>query len=165
MVEKGDKSNRNHWYLRPHLWGPCLLLIISVGLAIAYIITSSNRTLTELEGTMFQFFILSLGLLASYIIGKHSAKQAAFDLIKPHARSAFRRLIFLYQSLSRLALAIEDGKENNPSGEKDYVLEKLEAIVIEQIATANDSLEDWRDIVPEEVEELINRISKSENEK
>ena len=33
-------------------------------------------------------------------------------------------------------------------------LARLEAIVIEQLATADDALEDWRDIVPEDVEEL-----------
>ena len=38
------------------------------------------------------------------------------------------------------------------------VLEKLEAIVVEQIATANDALEDWRDIVPEDVKELMSKF-------
>ena len=33
-------------------------------------------------------------------------------------------------------------------------LAKLDAIVAEQLATADDALEDWRDIVPEDVEEL-----------
>ena len=37
---------------------------------------------------------------------------------------------------------------------------KLEAIVIEQLATADDALEDWNDIVPDEVSELkIGRAS------
>jgi hypothetical protein len=37
-------------------------------------------------------------------------------------------------------------------------LARLEAIVIEQLATADDALEDWRDIVPEDVKELRGRL-------
>ena len=36
---------------------------------------------------------------------------------------------------------------------------KLEGIVVEQLTTASDALEDWRDIVPEDVEELYQRLS------
>lgn len=43
---------------------------------------------------------------------------------------------------------------NNSGPIHPSVLDKLESLVIEQIATANDALEDWRDIVPEDVEEL-----------
>ena len=34
-------------------------------------------------------------------------------------------------------------------------LAKLEVIVVEQLAVTDDALEDWRDIVPEDVEELL----------
>ena len=70
-------------------------------------------------------------------------------MVEPHARSAFRRLISLYQSLSRVATIIEE--EGNGDATK---IEIVKAIVIEQIATANDALADWHDIVPESVEEL-----------
>ena len=39
------------------------------------------------------------------------------------------------------------------------ILAKLEAIVIEQLSSADDAIEDWRDIVPEEVKELDQRFS------
>jgi hypothetical protein len=35
----------------------------------------------------------------------------------------------------------------------------LEAIVAEQIWTATDALEDWRDLIPEDVEEVERRIA------
>ena len=105
MLEKRSKSKQNDWYRRIDLLGSGLFILISVGLAITYIVIASKRTLTPLEGTMLQFFILSFGLIASFVFGRHSAKQAGKELIKPHARSAFRRLIFLYQSLSKLIKA------------------------------------------------------------
>lgn len=159
MIEKKSKPKKSGWCLAIEKRVPWLLILISVGVAIAYIVIASKRKLTPLEATMLQLFILSLGLTASFIFGKRSAKEAAKDLIKPHARSAFRRLIFLYQSLSRLATAIEQAKQEEISElNGNMVLEKLEAIVVEQIATADDALEDWRDIVPEDVEELMYKL-------
>jgi hypothetical protein len=80
------------------------------------------------------------------------------DLIKPHARSAFRRIFSLYHSLSRMAVSISKVKESEFSKEND-VLRTIQAIVIEQIATADDALEDWRDIIPEDVKEVEKRMS------
>ena len=54
---------------------------------------SSARSLTSLENTLLQFFALLFGLVGSYFIGKNSAKDAAYEIIKPHAKSVFRRLI------------------------------------------------------------------------
>jgi len=36
---------------------------------------------------------------------------------------------------------------------------KIEAIIAEQLVTADDALEDWRDIVPEDVKELEQRLA------
>ena len=100
--------------------------------------------------------ISALGLIGSYIFGKNSALENANEVIKPHARSAFRRLLSLYQSLSRVAFTIDDCRN---SGDYKLTVEKLESIVIEQLATADDAIEDWADIVPAEVNELKqNRI-------
>ena len=162
MIKNKNNSKEKRWYLRIDLWGACLFILISVGLAVAFIVIASKRILTPLEGTMLQFFVLGLGIIGSFLFRKLSAKQAAKDLIKPHARSAFRRLIFLYESLSRLAKAIEKGKDASDSN-SNLVLEKLEAILVEQIATADDALEDWRDIVPEDVEELTDKLKARKN--
>ena len=154
-LENNKKSKQELW----SLWASGLLILASVVVAAVFAVIASKRTLTQLESIMLQTFSLSAGLIGSFIFGKQSAKQAAKELIKPHARSSFRRLVFLYQSLSRLAIAIEKGKKNNNSDKKEgVVLDKIEAIVVEQIATADDALEDWRDIVPEDVEELYNKL-------
>jgi hypothetical protein len=43
--------------------------------------------------------------------------------------------------------------------ENQVTLAKLEAIVVEQLASADDAIEEWKDIVPEDVEELDQRFS------
>lgn len=129
-------------------------------LAIIFILISSIRDLTSLENILLQFLILSLGLVGSYIWGRQSAKDAAKELIRPHARSAFRRVLSLYGSLSRLAYAIERARSTNHNDQVNVVvLDTLEAIVTEQIVTVNDALMDWRDIVPaEEITEDVNEL-------
>ena len=47
--------------------------------------------------------------------------------------------------------------ESTPENHR-LTLPKLNALVIEQLATADDALEDWRDIVPEDVEELKQKL-------
>ena len=84
------------------------------------------------------------GLGGSYIF----VRQAA--ITGPHARSAFRRLASLYGSMGRVANIIaEEAPEDDATKMKI-----IEAIVTEQIATVDDALSDWQDIVPESVEEL-----------
>ena len=72
--------------------------------------------------------------------------------MEPHARSAFRRLISLYNGLSRVARAIA-GTEDDA-----VKLKIIEAIVVEQISTADDALADWEDVVPEAVAEITKTI-------
>ena len=132
---------------------PLLLIAISVIVAGLFAYVATSRTLTGLESVLLQSFSLLAGLGGSFIFGRHSARAAAREIIKPHARSAFRRLRSLYQSLSRVVTTIESS-QSVESPEYPVVIAKIEAIVIEQIATADDALEDWRDIVPEDVKEL-----------
>ena len=40
------------------------------------------------------------------------------------------------------------------------MIERLDAIVIEQLVTADDAIEDWRDIVPEDVAEVERNYAK-----
>ena len=90
---------------------------------------------------------------------KESAKETAREIIKPHARSAFRRLVALYKSLSRLAYAIQTAKEAAPDNPQAMaILDRLDAIVTEQIGTADDALEDWNDVVPEELASLREQL-------
>jgi hypothetical protein len=143
--------------------GPALVLIgASIGLAVVFAVAAARRQLTSLESTVLQGVSLVAGLVGSYVFGRFSSRKAAAEMVRPHARSAFRRVLGLYWGLSRLAGAIERARTATPSAAEDSnpppVLDTIEAIVVEQVATAGDSLEDWRDIIPEEVEEVESRV-------
>lgn len=142
---------------------PIALVIFAFAVTGLSIYISSQRDLSGLENTLLQAFSLVFGLIGSFLFGKHSAQDAAKEMIKPHARSAFRRLISLYESLSRVALVIESATSSTSEHSSNVTISKLEAIVIEQLATADDALEDWNDIVPEEVAELRTRLISSRN--
>lgn len=132
-----------------------VLVTGAIIVAVVFVVVAANRDLSALENVLLQVFSLGLGLIGSYVLGRESARDAAREMVKPHARSAFRRLLSLYSSLSRLAYAIQTIRsDGNVHPETNHVLDKLEGIVVEQIATADDALEDWRDIVPEDVAEL-----------
>ena len=137
-----------------------ILVAVALAVAIFFSIVATYRNLTGLENVLLQVFSLGIGLIGSYVLGRESASQAAQELIKPHARSAFRRLLSLYSSLSRLATAIQAARQdNNPDPTATLVLDKLEGMVIEQIVTADDALEDWNDIVPEDVKEIRAKLA------
>lgn len=142
---------------------PVLLILASIVILGIFGYVSTLRTLTNLELIISQIFSLVMGLFGSFIFGRQLATKVSREVIKPHARSAFRRLLSLYASISRVASIIVMSKDS----EDTYVtLEKIEAIIIEQLTTADDALEDWRDIVPEEVDELSRklRINRTENQ-
>ncbi len=140
-------------------FGPVLLILISLGVAGLFAYVATTRALTNLESGLLQFFAWLTGLIGSFIFGRQSAREAAREIIKPHARSAFRRLLSLYRSLYRVADDIESSQNFGSHEDYQAILAKLGAIVGEQLDTAEDALEDWRDIVPEDVEELRKELS------
>ena len=140
-------------------FAPSLLIIISLVVSGYFIHVAATRSLTYLEGVLLQLFSLLAGVGGSFIFGQQSVRKAAKDIIKPHARSAFRRLLSLYHSLSRVAATIESSQTSSLPVENQVTLAKLEAIVVEQLASADDAIEEWKDIVPEDVEELDQRFS------
>lgn len=142
-----------------------ILVGLAILVSIGFVVVSAVRELSPLENTLLQVFSLGLGLLGSYVIGQHSAQQTAQDMIKPHARSAFRRLVSLTHSLSRLATtmqSIRPNEEKNPQAAA--IVDRLESLVVEQIATAADALEDWRDVLPEDFNALRAQPQHPENQ-
>ena len=135
-----------------------LLVLIAVGVSALVVYTTTTRPLTAVEGILWQVFVLTTGLAGSFIFGRQSAREAAREIIKPHARSAFRRLVSLYESLSRASTEIQSSNNSESLEDFQLTIAKLDAIVTEQLNTADDALEDWRDIVPEDVEELKQKL-------
>lgn len=138
---------------------PIAFVLISFAIAGAFIWLSASRNLSTLENTLLQVFTLAAGLIGSYGLGKQDSAQSARDLMKPHARSAFRRLMALYGGVSRIGAEIQASRLTLSTDQYiNSCLSKLEGMVTEQIATAADALEDWNDIVPDEVQELRSRL-------
>ena len=127
-----------------------LLILISLMLMFLFAYTATKRALTEVEAIILQFLALLAGIGGSYIFGRRTSKESIRETIEPHARSAFRRLISLYRSISRVAQIIESEEPRDDASKIDII----RAIVVEQIATADDALADWQDVVPEAVEEM-----------
>ena len=130
------------------------LLTAFVIVTVAFVILNFFRSMSPVENTLFQVLISATGLLGSYIFGKNSARAGAL----PHARAAFRRVFALYSSLYRLSDRIEELKNEGP----DHRLDLVQALVNEHIATGQDAIEDWRDIVPDEVKEIERRSTRNE---
>ena len=143
---------KNIKYIVPVLIGLGILALV----ILVYI--AATRDLSGLESVLLQIILLAIGSGISFFAGHRSAREAAEAIIKPHARSAFRRLLSLYRSLSRAANAIESSQSSESDGDYQVVLARLEEIVAYQLMTADDALEDWNDIVPEDVKELEQKL-------
>ena len=139
-------------YVAPVLIGVGVLALTS----LLYI--AATRNLSSLESVLLQIISLAIGIGVSFHIGRQSAQKAAIEIVKPHARSAFRRLVSLYRSLQQAATTIEAAQEFKTDENHKVTLAKLEVIVSAQLAAADDALEDWRDIVPEDVDEIHQKL-------
>ncbi len=135
-----------------------LLFAACLAAVAIFVVLTINRDPTNFEVVLFQVVILVSGLLGSYIFGRKMEREGADDVIRIHARAAFRRVTALYVSLYRLSEKVEDLKRDGP----DHRLNLIQALVDEHIRTGQDAMEDWRDIVPEEVDEIERRSARND---
>ena len=145
--------------------GGVFLILVALLVSGYTILTAGQRPLTQREQVLFQVIILGVGLFGTFLVGRESAKSAAKDVIGPSARSAFRNVLSLYKGLGRLRQSVIERRaflDSVAESEGAVVslshvygqLSVLSAQIIEQIGTADDALNDWRDLVPEEVAAL-----------
>lgn len=141
-------GSRSRWV------GPGLILVSVVSCGV-FLLVAATRPLSALENVLFQVISLGVGLAGSFIYGRDSARNAARDLIRPAARSAFRRLMTIYRGLAQVNLDISSAREQAAGPTVNgAVLDRLEATVVAHTWAAADALADWQDIVPEDVNEL-----------
>ena len=127
---------------------PTALVLVSLALSGWFVYIATFRSPTPTEGTLFQVFILLAGLGGSWWFGRQSGVN------RSHARSAFRRVLQLYKSLSRVSEIVQTIPSSGTNEDYRLALARIDSAVKEQIVTADDALEDWRDIVPRDVREL-----------
>lgn len=140
-----------------------LFFILAGGVSTYFVHISMQRELDSFEYVIFQLLISGAGIAGSFIIGRHSAKESAKEMIRPHAMSAFRRVLNLYKSLSNLAYEIEESREANQENEELLSeLDKFRVMVREQIATADVAMDDWKYIF-EDIEEMKEIIEQFKN--
>ena len=147
-MEPENSGRRQKWWQDAPLLGLWALFVIAL---VAMIVVSSMRQLSQLEVLLLQVVTLATGLLGSYRFGRNAAQHAAYDVIRPHARSALRSILTLHDSLYRLSHRIESMK----SEADDPRLDLVQAIVEEQIPLGISAVEDWRDVAPLDVDEVI----------
>lgn len=151
------QDNRNTpWTERWSTYMPVIGFVASILFSATMVALTLLRTPTPFETALLQFVILLTGLWGTYIMGKQSALSAARELIRPHARSAFRRTLSLQKSIHNLSLRIERFQNEGD----DRRLSEIRAVVDEQIVAGNDATEDWRDIIPDDVDEMVRRYGK-----
>jgi len=144
--------------LHRFIW-PALLIIVSLGVLGAFWQVANAGSYTNLESYFLQISVALVGIAASFYSGRLSVREAGREIIKPHARSAFRRLVSLYRSISEVGRIIERSRNSESLDHYKVILAELKGIVFWQLVTADDALEDWKDIVPEEVQELDRKLS------
>lgn len=149
-MQPENSAHPAKWWKDLPLIGLGLAFAIALG---AMIVVSSMRDLSQLEAILFQVVILVTGLLGSYRFGRNVARDTAYDVIRPHARSALRSILALRDSLYNLSARIEGFKDDEPNHNLDLV----QAVIAEQIPLAGSAVEDWRDIAPRDVAEVIQR--------
>ncbi len=129
------------------------LAIITLFVAAFAIDKSEDRGLTELERTFLWVFGLATAIISSYLFTTLSNQKSALKSIIIPLRAEFRTLFSLYKSLSRIGVKLSERLQTKPS-ENDDLLWKLQGMIEERILTLDDALKNWRDIIPEDVEEL-----------
>ena len=148
------------------------LALLVAAFSVVVIGVGASRKLTGLEQGLVQFISLTISLVGSFVFGRKSSRAGAKALIQTQARPAFRRLVSLYAALQNVAGAIEARRQNlnelahQSAGNVtiDHVnvsLDLVQALVLEHIRTANDAVEDWRDIAPSEVEQIERSIKEA----
>ena len=117
--------------------------------------------LTAVEVALFQAVILILGLAGSFFFGRVTSTTPQ------NAKSAFRRLVSLYQGLGRFLATIDERRQalTDAADGDTLPLDKaldtlliLEVQIQEKLQTIDDAVADWRDVAPDEVRELEDNL-------
>ena len=145
-------------------------MAVSIGLGALTVYVGTRKTPNTFATLLLQAITLVFGTYGAYVFAKASVEDAARALVTPHARSAFRRVRNIYEALGRLLDLIDRQsaaftlmRKSGMPDTLDYetvrlTMLMLERIVAEQVNTVDDALEDWRDLVPDEVQQIEEQV-------
>ncbi len=137
------------------------VIVFAILFGLTLLLTSGKENTTR-ENDLYQFIFLAVGVAASFVFGRQSARAAATDVVRPVAKAAVRRLANLAAGLSGLggALNIQRAYMQERADDSGGVVslaeigqaqEMLEIQIKAQINTVADAMEDWREFVPDAV--------------
>jgi hypothetical protein len=138
------------------------LAALGVILLVVDVVISTRRNATGLEVGLYNFITLVVSIGVSYRVGNQSAKAGAEDVVRPHGTKAVRRLRNLAGGLQDLGASVQQFRrqaklERDPRGFARFfemMCDSLDLQVRTQIRTVADAMEDWRDVVPDEVRRI-----------
>ena len=138
-------------------WWPTVLAFVVLCLLVWQ---ASKRDLTSLESVQFQAFSLLIGCGVSIWVGKEKNRKESEDTLKSKARDAARYLISFSKSTWRVRniASIELPQQLELHEDYHVIRGALIAISTEQSDRANEALENWRDILGDELEVLIQNL-------
>ena len=129
-------------------WFGWLLVVGAIAYTTWRIGVESERPVTSAEEAIGELIALIGGIAGSFL--------AARSTFRGHARSAFRRLLSMYDGLGEIAkTAVCETPEEHESA-----LARIGAIASVHYGTAWDALEDWSDIAPQQVSALKEDLSR-----
>ena len=142
-------------------WGaPTLFGALCIAGLWASYQASLQGPLTPTENVLFQLLTVLAGIVSSLLIGRRQGREATRDA----ARSAFNRAVTIRNGLVNITLSVEsrraflsEGVGSAKSVAIRDVHGALDLIAVEcrdQIMQANDAIEDWGRIVPEELTKI-----------
>lgn len=141
----------------PLIVGAALIVVL---LALTILVTG-NRHSTKLENGLLQFVAFAISTAIAIAIGYISAREQAKEIVRPHGRKAVRRIVTLGSGIQSFRSILESERERmehqaSQSGqiqafEVQKTFEVLSSQVGGQLRVVEDAIEDWRDVVPEEV--------------
>lgn len=147
-------------------------MVLLLVLLVLTIVIAGNKDSTALENGLLQFIFFAAGTAIAIFLGYISAKEQAKEIVRPHGRKAVRRIVTLGTQIRSFGSLIEVERERlshqaSTGGELDpfeveKTLEVLASQLDGQLQTIGDSIEDWRDVVPEEVAALERRAKEAE---
>ena len=138
------------------------LVVVSIAIALAFagymVWTTAERALSPREAVLFQIVIMGVslagGLIGSYKFGQSAATN------KQYARSALRSVLVLFGGLQRLRDAVEQLAATDQAADH---LWPLLLHIDSQMDLANSAINDWRDLIPEEFEDVGGNLERAES--
>lgn len=152
---------------------------IAVALQVVTMKLAFQKEPNPVAAGLLQCATLVFSGYGSVVLGKRYATADARELIRPHARSAIRRVVNLYEGtlrqreqvlasyeqLEATAFNCETAERVVRLSDVQFALQPMRSMVTMQLITTNDAFEDWRDLAPEEVEAILSELEGTANER